>query len=69
MGASVDRVNVGPVCRLVAAVACLLLLSSAAWAQQTSSIAGVVRDTTGAILPGVAVEAASPALIEKVRIS
>ena len=33
----------------------------------TSSIAGVVRDTSGAVLPGVTVEAASPALIEKVR--
>jgi hypothetical protein len=32
-----------------------------------STIAGVVRDTTGAVLPGVTVEAASPALIEKVR--
>jgi hypothetical protein len=31
------------------------------------SIAGVVRDTSGGILPGVTVEAASPALIEKVR--
>jgi hypothetical protein len=31
------------------------------------SIAGVVRDTSGAVLPGVTVEAASPALIEKVR--
>src|SRR5206468_3168843 len=30
-------------------------------------IAGVVKDTSGAILPGVTVEAASPALIEKVR--
>ncbi len=27
----------------------------------------MVRDTSGAILPGVTVEAASPALIEKVR--
>jgi hypothetical protein len=34
---------------------------------QTASIAGVVRDTSGAVLPGVTVEAASPALIEKVR--
>jgi Carboxypeptidase regulatory-like domain len=33
-----------------------------------SGIAGVVRDTSGAVLPGVAVEAASPALIERVRI-
>jgi hypothetical protein len=36
-------------------------------AQQTSSIAGVVRDASGGVLPGVTVEAASPALIEKVR--
>jgi hypothetical protein len=33
------------------------------------SIAGVVRDTSGAVLPGVSVEASSPALIEKVRTS
>src|SRR5688572_25466946 len=32
-----------------------------------SSIAGTVRDTTGAVLPGVTVEASSPVLIEKVR--
>jgi hypothetical protein len=36
-----------------------------AWAQAT--IAGVVTDNSGAVLPGVTVEAASPALIEKVR--
>jgi hypothetical protein len=48
---------------------CLLLLPVAAWGQttQAGSIAGVVRDTSGAVLPGVTVEAASPALIEKVR--
>ena len=40
-------------------------LPAAAWAQ--SAIAGVVKDTTGAVMPGVTVEAASPALIEKVR--
>jgi hypothetical protein len=39
----------------------------AAWAQQASGIAGVARDATGAVLPGVTVEASSPALIEKVR--
>ena len=33
----------------------------------TGAIAGVVRDTTGAVLPGVTVDATSPALIEKVR--
>ena len=45
-----------------------VLLSSAAWAQQSASgIAGVAKDTSGAVLPGVTVEASSPALIEKVR--
>jgi hypothetical protein len=45
--------------------ALLLLTPSVAFAQ--AAIAGVVRDTSGAVLPGVTVEAASPALIEKVR--
>src|SRR4051812_33866338 len=50
------------------AVAHLVLLPALAAAQTgTGSIAGTVRDTTGAILPGVTVEASSPALIEKVR--
>src|SRR5687768_17585501 len=51
--------------RVWLAIACLVLLPAAAYAQ--ASIAGVVRDTSGAVLPGVTVEAASPALIEKVR--
>src|SRR5262249_32256386 len=34
---------------------------------QSASIAGVVKDTSGAVLPGVNVEVASPALIEKTR--
>ena len=42
-------------------------LASSAWAQQAAGIAGVVRDSSGAVLPGVTVEAASPVLIEKVR--
>jgi len=67
MRASIDRMNEGRAYRLIATAVCLVFLSSAAWAQQSSGIAGVVRDTTGAVLPGVAVEAASPALIEKVR--
>jgi len=46
-------------------VAGLLALPVAAWAQ--ASITGVVRDTSGAVLPGVTVEAASPSLIEKTR--
>src|SRR5436305_406137 len=32
-----------------------------------ASITGVVRDTSGAVLPGVTVEASSPVLIEKSR--
>src|SRR2546428_9759734 len=47
----------------------LVLLPAAAWAQSSegAAIAGVVRDTSGAVMPGVTVEAASPALIEKAR--
>src|SRR5258706_9916717 len=41
------------------------ILPSAAWAQV--ALAGTVKDASGAILPGVTVEAASPALIEKTR--
>src|SRR5580765_956194 len=50
-------------------VTCALLLPRAAMAQQTaaSGIAGVVKDASGAVLPGVTVEASSPALIEKSR--
>ena len=48
------------------ALACLAIGQSAAFAQN-GSIAGVVRDTTGGVMPGVTVEAASPALIEKTR--
>ena len=45
----------------------IVVAASNASAQGLGSIAGVVRDTSGAVLPGVTVEAASPALIEKVR--
>lgn len=53
------------VVRTVAVLVFLLLLPSAAYAQ--ASITGQVRDASGAVLPGVTVEASSPALIEKVR--
>ena len=43
----------------------LILLPAPASAQST--IAGLVTDSTGSVMPGVTVEAASPALIEKVR--
>ena len=53
---------------LAAAVFCALAaLPGQLFAQTTGSIAGNVKDTTGAALPGVNVEVASPALIEKVR--
>jgi hypothetical protein len=45
----------------------LALRPSAASAQ--ASITGLVRDASGAVLPGVTVEASSPALIEKVRVA
>mgnify|MGYP003346670970 CR=1 FL=1 len=51
----------------VLAVLCYLSLGAPAWAQQASGITGVVRDTSGLAMPGVTVEAASPALIEKTR--
>jgi hypothetical protein len=53
--------------RATAVCACVLGVSALASAQGTSAIAGVVRDTSGAVLPGVTIEASSPALIEKVR--
>jgi hypothetical protein len=55
--------------RQVAFLAVLALLPRLALAQGlgAASIAGVVKDASGAVLPGVTVEAASPVLIEKVR--
>lgn len=44
-----------------------LLLPSAASAQSTGNIAGLVSDASGAVLPGVTIETASPALIERTR--
>ena len=45
-------------------VAAIVLLPTLAGAQ---SLSGIARDASGAVLPGVTVEASSPALIEKVR--
>jgi hypothetical protein len=44
---------------------CVLLLPATALAQ--ASLTGTVRDGSGGVLPGVTVEASSPALIEKTR--
>ena len=55
-------------CARVVIIAVLLGTPAQGLAQTAAgSIAGVVRDTTGAVLPGVTVEASSPALIEKIR--
>ena len=43
------------------ALALLMITASTTFAQ--GSIAGVVKDTTGAVMPGVTVEASSPALL------
>ena len=51
--------------KAVLVFACVLVLPASAWAQ--ASLAGVVRDESGGVLPGVTVEAASPALIEGAR--
>src|SRR5688572_24163529 len=62
LGGSVMRITTGPAC-LVLGV--FLMAAPSVFAQ--ASITGIVRDTSGAVLPGVTVEASSPALIEKVR--
>jgi len=49
----------------VVVLTCLVLVPS--WAAAQSSITGIVRDTSGAVLPGVNVEASSDVLIEKSR--
>jgi hypothetical protein len=51
--------------RVVAPLISLVLLPAAVYAQ--ASISGVVKDASGAVLPGVTVEVASPVLIEKTR--
>src|SRR5580765_7245595 len=48
-------------------VVLLLGIPSAVHAQALGTIAGVVKDASDAVLPGVVVEASSPALIEKTR--
>ena len=55
-----------PIMRIVFAIGLLVLVPVAAWAQ-SATILGTVTDTSGAVLPGVTVEVASPALIEGTR--
>ena len=60
---SFDRSLAG--CRKLILLGAILFLPTPAFAQ--GIIAGVVKDSSGAVLPGVTVEASSPALIERVR--
>ena len=53
-------------CFTIVVLSCAL--PSRVWAQQASGIAGAVTDPSGAVLPGVTVEAASPALIERIAV-
>src|SRR5258706_8283258 len=55
--------------RFAAALAALAFLAVAPGVAhaQTSAITGTVKDSSGAVLPGVTVQASSPALIEKTR--
>jgi len=51
----------------ILAVATFLVLFPHTAAAQVGQVAGTVRDSSGAVMPGVTVEVTSPALIEKVR--
>src|ERR1051325_1001097 len=57
--------SLAPHVMAAALMAVVFAIPSAVYAQ--ASLAGTVKDTSEALLPGVTVEAASPALIEKVR--
>ncbi|HET9833188.1 MAG TPA: carboxypeptidase regulatory-like domain-containing protein, partial [Vicinamibacterales bacterium] len=51
--------------KLALALAGLAVMAGSAYAQ--TALAGVVKDTSGAVLPGVTIEATSPVLLEKTR--
>src|SRR2546428_13467048 len=48
-------------------IACLFVFIACSGSLAQSTLTGIVKDQSGAVLPGVAVEASSPALIEKSR--
>src|ERR1700704_4365992 len=64
-GPSRARCEMRAAVKIVTLLAVLVGIPAVARAQAV--IAGTVKDPSGAVLPGVSVEAASPALIEKVR--
>jgi Ca-activated chloride channel family protein len=51
----------------IVVVVCLVVAAVVTTFAQNGSIAGTVRDSQGGVMPGVRVEVASPALVEKVR--
>ena len=53
--------------RCVKAMCVGVVVSAPAAAYAQASIVGTAKDASGAVLPGVTVEASSPALIEKTR--
>jgi hypothetical protein len=55
------------VVRAIAVVVALTAGVSSSWAQQTGTLSGIVRDTQGAVLPGVTVTVSGPALIGGAR--
>src|SRR3982751_3894422 len=63
------RFGGAPMMRVIRSIVLLVvfLVLAPALAHAQASIAGTVHDSSGAALPGVTVEASSPALIEKVR--
>ena len=52
---------------LIRSLAVMAILAAGQSVATAQSLAGTVRDTSGAVLPGVTIEVSSPALITKVR--
>ena len=50
-------------CSLVLALCAVFVVTPAAAQEQTGSIQGVVKDSSGAVLPGATVEARSPGVV------
>jgi hypothetical protein len=53
--------------KAILVLAALVIIPATAHAQASASIVGTVKDSSGAVIPGVSVEASSPVLIEKTR--
>src|SRR5436853_5864213 len=52
---------------LIRSLVAMAVLGAGHGVASAQSLAGTVRDTSGAVLPGATIEASSPALITKVR--